>query len=313
MATPNRPQSNVAILLCTHNGQEFLGQQLESIAHQSHRDWRLWVSDDASTDGTRAILDAFQSTHGPDRVTILQGPGAGSSANFLSLVCDERIQADYFAYADQDDVWFEDKLNRAITWLVGQPAGVPALYSSRTRLIDDAGQDLGISRLFTKPPSFQNALVQNIGGGNTMVFNIAARDVVRAAGPRVEVVVHDWWTYMAVTGCGGVVFNDPRPTLKYRQHGANQIGSNLGLWARLSRAGQLLEGRFRHWADINLKALSTIQLRLTPENQQVLATFAAARTKPLIPRLIGVARSGITRQTFIDNVGLYLAAALNRL
>lgn len=313
MVTPNRPQSNVAILLCTHNGQEFLGQQLESVAHQSHRDWRLWVSDDASTDGTRALLDAFQSAHGRDRVTILQGPSAGSSTNFLSLVCSDLIQANYFAYADQDDVWLEDKLSRAVVWLAGQPETVPALYCSRTRLIDGSGNDLGISRLFTQLPSFQNALVQNIGGGNTMVFNLAARDVLRTAGPKLKVVVHDWWTYMAVTGCGGAVFNDPRPTLKYRQHGANQIGSNLGLWARLSRAGQLMEGRFRDWTDINLKALTAIQPRLTPENQKVLATFAEARAKPLIPRLIGLARSGITRQSFIDNVGLYLAAALNRL
>jgi glycosyltransferase involved in cell wall biosynthesis len=307
------PQSHIAILLCTHNGQEFLDQQLDSIARQTHRNWRLWASDDASADATKAILDTFQSAHGPDRVSILQGPGAGSSANFLSLACNDRIHADYFAYADQDDVWLEDKLSRAVAWLAAQPVTTPALYCSRTQLIDHAGQDLGISRLFTKPPSFRNALVQNIGGGNTMVFNRAACDVLRAAGPHVEVVVHDWWTYMTVTGCGGEVFNDPQPTLKYRQHGANQIGSNLGLSARIIRASQLLEGRFRGWTDINLRALTAIQARLTPENRSVLQAFAEARAKPLIPRLIGLARSGITRQTFTDNVGLYLAAALNRL
>ncbi|MDX2144511.1 MAG: glycosyltransferase family 2 protein [Rhodospirillaceae bacterium] len=312
MTTAAQPLT-VAILLCTYNGARFLEAQLASLKAQTHPAWTLWAADDGSSDETRAVLQRAQSDWGQPRVHILEGPRAGSSANFLSLVCNESIQADAFAYCDQDDIWHEDKLARASAWLSQVPKSTPALYFSRTQLIDAAGNDLGPSRLFTRPPGFRNALVQNIGGGNTMVFNAAARDILRAAGPQVPVVVHDWWTYMAVTGCGGLAHFDPVPTLKYRQHGDNQIGSNRGLGARASRAGRLLEGRFKGWTDINLAALETVKARLTPENRRVLEVFTAARQQPLIGRLIGLARSGITRQTFIDNVGLYLAAAMNRL
>ncbi|MBL8629483.1 MAG: glycosyltransferase family 2 protein [Rhodospirillaceae bacterium] len=306
--------STVAILLCTRNGEAFLGQQLDSFAAQTHAVWTVWASDDGSTDQTMAMLEQRRAAWGPDKLKILRGPGRGSSPNFLSLACNDTIQADYFSYADQDDIWHADKLARAVAWLDTVPKSKPALYFSRTALVDEAGRDIGLSRLFTKQPGFQNALVQNIGGGNTMVFNQAARAILRAAGNDMEVVVHDWWTYMAVTGAGGVVFSDSAPSLQYRQHSGNQIGSNLGLRARLFRAGLLFEGRFKLWTDINLKALLRIESRLTPKNQQILADFNAARAqKGLIPRLIGVARSGIYRQSFIDNVGLYLAAALNRL
>ncbi|MBL8644803.1 MAG: glycosyltransferase family 2 protein [Rhodospirillaceae bacterium] len=311
--TTTAQASSVAILLCTHNGARFLGPQLDSFTAQTHANWTLWASDDGSTDETLSLLQARRAAWGAEKVHILTGPGKGSSANFLSLVCRDGIEADYFSYADQDDIWHPDKLARAVAWLDTVPADKPALYFSRTILIDEAGRDLGVSRRHTRRPGFQNALVQNIGGGNTMVFNRAARNVLSAAGPAVEVVVHDWWTYMAVTGAGGVVYSDDAPSLQYRQHGANQIGSNLGLAARVFRAGQLLEGRFRAWTDTNINALRAIESRLTPQNRRVLEEFADARARPLMPRLIGVARSGIYRQTFIDNLGLYLAAALNRL
>jgi len=303
----------VAILLCTRNGARFLAEQLESIATQTHTQWTVWASDDGSTDATRDILSQFQSRWGGQKLRILAGPGRGSSANFLALACNGEIAADYFSYADQDDIWHPDKIERSLAMLAAVPASTPALYLSRSCLIDEAGRELGLSRLFNKPPGFRNALVQNIGGGNTMMLNAAARDLLRVAGPDVEVVVHDWWTYMVVSGCGGVVLNDPAPSLKYRQHGANQIGSNIGVAARLLRAGQLLEGRFRVWTDINLAALARIESRLTPQNAQVLRTFRAARAASVMGRLIGLVRSGITRQSFLDNLGLYLAAALNRI
>jgi glycosyltransferase involved in cell wall biosynthesis len=305
--------STVAILLCTHNGARFLNPQLDSFVTQTHGAWTLWASDDNSTDETLNILRARAAAWAPGKVHVLKGPGAGSSANFLSLACNSDIRADYFSYADQDDIWHPDKLERAVTWLDTVPRDKPALYFSRSILVDEQGRDLGPSRLFSKTPDFKNAIVQNIGGGNTMVFNQAAREVLQAAGPKVDVVVHDWWTYMCVTGAGGRVFSDTAPTLQYRQHGGNQIGANQGLQARLWRAAHLLDGRYRRWTETNMKALTLIESRLTPENRRVYQEYRAARAKPLIARLIGLARSGIYRQSFLDNLGLYLAAALNRL
>jgi glycosyltransferase involved in cell wall biosynthesis len=310
---PHPSVPKVAVLMCTMQGQHFLAEQLNSIATQTHPRWAIWASDDGSDDHTHAILEYYQSHWGEDRISIHDGPAVGSTANFLSLTCRADIDADYFAYADQDDVWESDKLERAVNWLKTVPEDVPALYGSRTLLVDSRNQHIGYSPLFDREPDFRNALVQSIAGGNTMVFNRAARDLLREAGENVEAVTHDWWAYMLVTSCGGQVHYDPYPTVRYRQHDANQFGSNVNPMAQLKRARLLLQGRFRGWVDANLRALQRVRHMMTPENQRVLDDFVQARQRRLITRLAGMRRVGIFRQTTLGNLGLTLAALINRL
>lgn len=310
---PHASVPKVAVLMCTMQGQRFLPEQLNSIAIQGHPRWAIWASDDGSGDHTHAILEYYQSHWGCDRISIHDGPAEGSTANFLSLTCRADIDADFFAYADQDDVWESDKLERAVEWLQTMPTDVPALYGSRTLLVDARNQHIGYSPLFTKAPGFRNALVQSVAGGNTMVFNRAARDLLRQAGESVEAITHDWWAYMLIAGCGGAVHYDPYPTVRYRQHEGNQFGSNANLRAQASRARQLLQGRFRGWVDANLRALSQVHHLLTPENQRVLDAFVQARRQPLPLRLLGLRRAGIFRQTVLGNAGLTAAALINRL
>ena len=313
-ATKTAPQRLVAILLCTYDGQEYLAGQLNSIACQTHRRWKVWASDDGSKDRTSGLLQQYAKQWGSGLFSVLKGPGLGYVANFMSLVCNPEIVADYYAYADQDDHWETDKLARAVAWLETMPGDTPALYMSRTRLIDPDDNDLGFAPLFTtKPPSFANALVQNIGGGNTMVMNDAARRLIMANGTDVAVVSHDWWTYLMVTGAGGRVFYDPYPGVRYRQHGGNLIGSNDRPLARLRRLNQVFGGRFKRWGEINRQSLARVRERLTQENRRMFDDFSAARTGYLPLRLLALKRSGVHRQGFIDNIGLYVAALFNRL
>jgi glycosyltransferase involved in cell wall biosynthesis len=227
----------VAVLMCTMQGQHFLAEQLNSIATQTHPRWAIWASDDGSDDHTHAILEYYQSHWGEDRISIHAGPAEGSTANFLSLTCRADIDADYFAYADQDDVWESDKLERAVNWLQDRARRRARAVRLAHLLVDARNQHIGYSPLFDRAPDFRNALVQSIAGGNTMVFNRAARDLLRQAGENVSAVTHDWWAYMLVTSCGGAVHYDPYPTVRYRQHGGNQFGSNVNPRAQLKRAG----------------------------------------------------------------------------
>ena len=303
----------VAILLCTYQGQKYLHEQLNSFVAQTHKNWALWVSDDGSKDGTHAILAETVKDLGTGKISLHNGPQEGFCANFLSLTCKADIKADYYAYSDQDDIWKPEKLARAVAALKTVPHGVPALYCSRTRVVDADDKPICMSPLFEKTPSFANALMQNIGGGNTMVFNEAARQLLIAAGDQVKVVTHDWWAYMLITCCGGQVFYDPKPTVRYRQHGSNLVGMNTSWPARLKRIYQLFQGRFREWNDLNVSALQSVQNRLTPRNQEVLNQFIVARQLPLHLRLVGLMRSGVYRQTLFGKLGLIAAAVFNKI
>lgn len=305
--------SEVAILLCTYNGQRYLADQLDSFVSQTHQNWKVWVSDDGSGDGTLALLETYRQNWRAGQMSILAGPRSGVTANFLSLVCNGAINAEYYAYSDQDDIWNPDKLERAVRWLDGVPAVTPALYCSRTRCVDEENNEIGLSPLFTKPASFANALIQNIAGGNTMVINRAARALLREAGANVPAVIHDWWTYLVVTACGGAVHYDRYPSLRYRQHGANLIGIRTGWIARAKRFRQLWGGRLRANVDDNIAAMCTLQGRLTPESRETLDCFVAARKMRLLPRLFYFKHSGVYRQTFLGNLGLATAVLFGRI
>ena len=302
------PVATTAVLLCSFNGDRYLDKQLESIARQHHPRVQVYVSDDGSNDQTLSILDRFRARWGEERLSIAQGPQRGYVANFFSLICSP-IEADYYAYSDQDDVWQPDKLPRAIAVLSALQEELPAVYCSRTRLIDEAGRLLGLSPLFKKPPAFANALIQNIAGGNTMVLNRKARDLICAAGA-VDVVSHDWWTYMLVTGCGGTVIFDPHPSLDYRQHTDNVIGSNMTWTDRLARFSLGLRGRKRDWNTINVAALQQNRNLLTAQNRRILDDFVAARNAKLLPRVLGMWRSGVYAQSGFGRLGLFVAILL---
>lgn len=312
-AVPVQARPEIAIFLATYNGERFLREQLDSFARQSHKSWRLVVSDDGSSDATKTILEEYQQRWGDERLTILSGPRKGYVANFLYLTCQPSVQADFYAWSDQDDIWHKDKLRVALNTLKTSPADIPALYCGRTALILESGEAAGFSPLFSRTPGFANALVQNIGGGNTMVFNASARALLQEAGDSLEVPSHDWWAYQLICAVGGQVHYDPQPKIYYRQHGENLIGSNSSWNARLSRIKMLYRGRFADWNTQNLIALATMRHHISTDNRAILDAFATARNKPMIPRLIGILSSGIYRQTLPGNIGLILAALLKRL
>jgi glycosyltransferase involved in cell wall biosynthesis len=310
--SPPQTSAQVAILMCTMNGAAYLAEQLRSIGEQSHSNWSLIVSDDGSSDGTLDLVKRF-AAHYPQRVAVREGPHKGACANFVSLATDPAIKADYFAFSDQDDIWYANKLERALAWLQSVPPDVPAVYCGRTELVTEDGRSYGLSPLFTRPIAFGNAMIQSLGGGNTMAFNAAAKRLLETVGP-LKVVLHDWWMYQLVSAVGGAIHYDRQPTLKYRQHAQNVIGSNRGWRAGLVRLRMILKGRFRGWNAMNIAALEQVPSALIkPENRATLQLFAKARTARLLPRLYYLWKSGVYRQTALGNIGLVVATALKRI
>ncbi len=310
---PSASSRTVTILLCTFNGERFLAQQLASLERQTFKNWKLIASDDGSSDQTKSVLDAFRKSFAPGKVKIIDGPRRGAPANFLFLACGKNLASDYYAFCDQDDIWEADKLTRAIGVLEQADLAVPALYGSRTSLIDETGKTTGFSPLFPKTPTFRSALVQSIAGGNTMVFNQKARELLALCGADINIPSHDWWLYQLTSACGGRVHYDAYPSVRYRQHSQNVIGSNMGFAARLRRLRMLRQGRFRHWSELNVAALARIRPHMNTENRQIFDLFCKARHRPLLQRAAMFAEAGVYRQTLLGNLGLAAAVVLNKI
>lgn len=86
-------KKTIAVLLATYNGERFLREQIESLYAQTIKDWTIYVHDDGSTDGTKAILDEYAEKK--DNFVVLDYPSQkGASNNFFSLL--KRVDASYF-------------------------------------------------------------------------------------------------------------------------------------------------------------------------------------------------------------------------
>ncbi|STX50229.1 Spore coat polysaccharide biosynthesis protein spsA [Legionella busanensis] len=298
--------------MCTYNGERYLVEQLNSIVNQTHDNWELWISDDSSTDNTLHIISDYQHRY-PGKLYLFNGPKKGFAANFLSLIFRIDKIGDYFAYADQDDIWDLSKLTRALNCLETKPQSIPTLYCSRTRLINEQGQEIGFSPFFHKDSGFRNALVQNIGGGNTMVFNYIAANLIKLTNKDASLIAHDWWTYLLITGAGGETFYDAYPTVNYRQHQANLIGGNRGWRARINRIKRLFQGQLKLWIDKNIEALLPLEDILTKENRLILHKFISARNSALILNVFKINRIGLYRQTSLGNLGLFVGSLFKKL
>ena len=310
-----RDSANVitcAVLLASYNGEKFIAEQLQSLRMQDVPNVKVFISDDGSVDRTYQVIEEQSDAWNEDLLQVRQGPKKGYASNFMSLVCASDIEADYFAFSDQDDIWETGKLSRAIKQLQTISVEIPALYCSRSQLIESSGQKIGLSPLFKKNPSFQNALVQCIAGGNTMVMNKAARNLLWQAG-NAAIFAHDWWAYILITGAGGTVFYDAHPTIRYRQHMGNVLGRNNDWTGRKQRMRVLFQGGFRQWNTLNCAELQQHRHLLTPESQQILDVFFTARNQWLLPRLWGMWRSGVYRQTLMGNFGLFIATLFKKI
>jgi glycosyltransferase involved in cell wall biosynthesis len=300
---------NVAILLATKNGAAFLDEQLQSLAQQTYPAIDVWASDDGSTDATRDILSAWQGRWSKGSFRISNGPQKGFAENFRALICKREIQADYFAFCDQDDIWESRKLELAIEWMAGEDPDLPLLFCSRTTTVSSTGVPIGHSPLFRRPPSFRNAWVQSIAGGNTMVLNRAARDRLAVASDRTGFVSHDWWSYAIVTGAGGVTRYSATPLVQYRQHEANLVGANNTWRARLTRLNALLHGQFARWNETNLEGLGKNRDLLTDDARATLDAFTDARRGGPLHATASLRRSGVYRQTTGGTLLMWAAVA----
>lgn len=306
----------VTIFLATYNGGKFLREQLDSICFQTFSDWKLYVSDDGSKDETVSVLKEFQKIEKKHEIVLLNGPGRGFVSNFLSMVCSCPDQTPYYAFSDQDDIWHENKIERALKWFETVPRDIPALYCSRTEIVNEDARPMHPPLYSSKmkiSPSFENALVQSIAGGNTMVFNHAAKELFLKFGGVVPVPSHDWWLYLLVTGVGGSVYYDTIPTMMYRQHQKNIIGYNRSLKAVLSRGARFLSGEYSKMNSVNIFYLKRYLHLLTPENQRKLGLFVQSKQKAGIRGVFYLKKSGAKRSSPFFNFALCIGAFLGKI
>lgn len=245
----------IIVLMPVYNGERFLGEQIDSILGQSHKNLQLILRDDGSTDASPAILQKYASAH-PDQVQILQDDkgnlGAmGSFSELMQWVLKQPAGGSevYVALADQDDTWHPEKLQQCLQAMIkaeNEQPQVPMLVHSDLKVVDATGCEISASLMQYQglDPSrtkFAAQLISNTVTGCTSLANMALLKKALPVPP--EAVMHDWWLSLVASAFGRLIFL-PTALVDYRQHGRNTLGArehkNPSLsWQTLAKLFQL--------------------------------------------------------------------------
>lgn len=214
----------VMVLLSSYNGEKYIAEQIDSILGQTYDNITIFVRDDGSTDNTVAILKEYEAK---GQIRLECGENCGFIASFLWLI-EHSEGMDYYAFADQDDVWLPEKIELAIRRLEKTDGTKPVLYFSEYDFYDGQLHFLNHHSIIRLKPSFHNALVDCMPMGFCSVFNETACRLVREHKPK-ECCGHDWWMYMVCAGLGEVIY-DEKIMAKHRRDGNNTSPGGMSFW-----------------------------------------------------------------------------------
>lgn len=244
---------SLSVVMATFNGEDFIGQQLESILAQTRLPDEIVISDDGSTDNTLDIVERFE-TSSPASISwrvIKNATPLGPARNFFAAA--QAASGDLIALADQDDWWAPGKLQTLEEVLDKHDA---LLVHSDAELVDESGHLLGMSvsdslrmtsserRGLIAGRALHQLVRRNLVTGHTVLMR---RSVVDLAGTIPAGWLHDEWWAVVAASHGRVVFC-PEILGHYRQHEVNQVGATRSGLARLmERFGEPQEAfRARH-------------------------------------------------------------------
>ena len=303
---------SVLVLLSTYNGEKYLSEQLESLFRQQGVNLFILVRDDGSSDSTLKILNEYSSDY--PNITILSEDNIGCALSFnrlMSYADTVMAKFDYYAFCDQDDVWDEDKLSRAVFNLEKYKEKSLRLYTSAYRVVDE-NLNFQYNQNFSYRHSLGEALMMINTMGCTQVFS---KELLEQAikisnieeSNSIDMPNHDGWMYLTAIALNSNIYHDSNPHINYRQHGNNVVGAfEASFKNRLKRI----------LANKNIKSrISNILLytfdNLDDEREQLLALNATYQTS-LQKKIKLIFSKEMLTNSFTVNIAYRILLILNK-
>lgn len=262
----------IAVMMSTYNGKDYLSEQLESLANQTVAgDMTVYIRDDRSSDNTFEIIDRWR-----DRLSIVlfKGQNKGPAGSFWELLMNPEIQADYYAFCDQDDVWDPDKLE----YCIGKLKDGVHLSMANCRLIDGEGKVFQ-SHWYAEAPDI-NIIRQFVCGavqGCAIVFTDAVRKHLMGL-PITCIPMHDTIVILHSMGLGKIYW-EQNPKFSYRMHGRNVVAKDQKSFLKK------LKTTWWNWKNSSKNSMSVVAaellaspVTLTAEEKQYLNHVTKYRT-----------------------------------
>lgn len=260
------------ILISTYNGERFIEQQLDSILKQRDVQFKIYIRDDGSTDHTVEVIKQYQKQHSLEtQLELYEGENIGFCPSFFALL-HKASDGDYWAFCDQDDVWYPDKLVKAKRWLDAHDEKIPLLYHSGVVFGDSTLQLMSNYENPCPDFNFQKSITSNIFYGFASVVNRAMYEKLLCADPQ-HIKYHDWFMAMIVTAFGRYHFSNDVQAV-HRLHESNTSPTHF--FQKIPQGLKLLKGDdfYNENAREFLRLYGT---ELTEEDRKVLELFTNKR------------------------------------
>ena len=226
----NGDEHMIAIIMAVYNGETYLNEQIDSLLSNTEKDFVLHIFDDGSTDRSAAVIQSYTDKY-PSKIFYHRNvTNQGVIHNFLNGCL--QVDADYYMFCDQDDVWLPEKIAHsveAVKLAEAQSPNVPIALFGDARVVDDSLQQLHpsfqqMSGYHTDALDVAHLLMENKLIGCTMLFNRALRDKLTDTVPD-GLRMHDWWIALIASAFGRIIYLD-ETLLLYRQHTGNVVGGS---------------------------------------------------------------------------------------
>ena len=234
----------IAVLLAAYNGEQYIREQLNSILNQKKVDLSIIISVDKCNDATLFVANEYACKY-PEKIFVLSyGKKYGSAGrNFVRLLFDVNFKPyQYISFADQDDIWLPNKLNRAVSEMKknhadGYSSNVTAFWmSGKTKLVKKSFPQVDFDYLFESPGPGCTFLLSSC-----LAKSIQAH-IVSKTNELQNLWLHDWYCYSFARSNHFCWYIDPKPMMLYRQHSSNEVGANSGWKSFITRLNIIMNG-----------------------------------------------------------------------
>lgn len=226
--------NSIVVLMSTYNGEKYIKEQLDSIVEQKGVDIKLMIRDDGSTDSTPNIISEFCKMHNNVEF-INEGnlENLGFNKSFMTLLAEGLSRAakcQYFAFADQDDVWFDNKLINAMRCIESRCHSIndnKMIYYYANKYWTD--ESLKIVHqdnfVYCKDNYFDMFMLPPVYGCTSVISrNLAERALEMLNN---DSLLYDVYIYRLTCLLGGTVISEHLPVMYYRRHGKNASGDAM--------------------------------------------------------------------------------------
>lgn len=213
----------VDILMTVYNTEiKYLKEQIDSILKQTHKNIKIYISDDASkNEEVKRILKEYEQKD--NRIILFfQKENLGYNKNFEFLL--KQSTAKYIMFSDHDDIWYETKVEKSLKTI--KEKNMSLVYCN-CRQVNENGEVLNQDYFkyknvpLVEGKSKKIAISRCIGIGCSQIITKEVKE--KMIPYKKEVIAHDWLASFIANEIDGISYIY-EPLFDYRLHTNNVFG-----------------------------------------------------------------------------------------